>query len=193
MKKYILSLDSSTTSARAIIFDHDQNVVGVESKEFTQHYPKSGWVEHDPMEIYATQYGVLIEVMTKNGISEKEIAAVGITNQRETAVVWNKKTGAPIYNAIVWQCRRTADYCEDLKKKGLSEYIKHKTGLVIDAYFTATKIRWILDNVEGAREMADKGELMCGTVDSWLLYKFCGEHKTDRTNASRTMLFDIRE
>ncbi len=193
MKKYILSLDSGTTGCRAIIFDHDQNVVGVESKEFTQHYPKAGWVEHDPMDIYATQYGVLIEVMSKNGISEKEIAAVGITNQRETAVVWNKKTGAPIYNAIVWQCRRTADYCEDLKKKGLSEYIKNTTGLVIDAYFTATKIRWILDNVKGAWEAADKGELMCGTVDSWLLYKFCGEHRTDRTNASRTMLYDIKK
>ncbi len=193
MKKYILSLDSGTTSCRAILFDHGQNIVGVASKELTQYYPSAGWVEHDPLEIYAAQYGVMVEVMIKNGISEKEIAAIGITNQRETAVVWNKKTGEPIYNAIVWQCRRTADYCESLKKRGLSEYIKEKTGLVIDAYFTATKIRWILDNVAGAAEAADRGELLCGTVDSWLLYKFSGEHKTDRTNASRTMLFDIHD
>ncbi len=193
MEKYILALDSGTTSCRAILFDKQQNIIGIAGKEFRQIYPHAGWVEHDPLEIYAAQYGVMMEVLIKSGISEKEIAAIGITNQRETAVVWDKKTGAPIYNAIVWQCRRTADYCETLKKGELADYITESTGLVIDAYFTGTKIRWILDNVEGARESADKGELMCGTVDSWLLYKLTGEHKTDRTNASRTMLYNIHE
>ncbi len=193
MKKYILALDSGTTSCRAILFDKDQNIIGIAGKEFKQHYPQSGWVEHDPLEIYAAQYGVMMEVLIKSGISENEVAAIGITNQRETAVVWDKNTGAPIYNAIVWQCRRTADYCEALKKSEIADHIQKSTGLVIDAYFTGTKIRWILDNVEGARELAEKGDLMCGTVDSWLLYKFTGEHKTDRTNASRTMLYNIHD
>ncbi len=193
MKRYILALDSGTTSCRAILFDKEQNIIGIAGKEFKQLYPRAGWVEHDPLEIYAAQYGVMMEVLIKSGVSETEIAAIGITNQRETAVVWDKKTGAPIYNAIVWQCRRTADYCETLKKSELAEYIQNSTGLVIDAYFTGTKIRWILDNVEGARELADKDQLMCGTVDSWLLYKLTGEHKTDRTNASRTMLYNIHD
>lgn len=195
MEKYILSLDQGTTSSRAIIFDKNQNIHGIAQKEFTQIYPKAGWVEHNPMEIWSSQYGVLQEVMTKTNITQDQIAAIGITNQRETTIVWDKETGEPVCNAIVWQCRRTADICEELKKEGLEEYIKENTGLVIDAYFSATKIKWILDNIKGTREKANKGELLFGTVDTWLVWKLTnGEvHVTDYTNASRTMLFNIKE
>lgn len=195
MDKYILALDQGTTSSRAIIFDKEQNIYGIEQKEFKQIYPKEGWVEHDPMEIWASQYGVLQEVLAKTNIEPEQIAAIGITNQRETAIVWDKQTGEPIYNAIVWQCRRTADICEKLKSDGFDKYIKENTGLLIDAYFSATKVKWILDNVEGAREKADKGDLLFGTVDTWLLWKLTNGrvHVTDYTNASRTMLFNIRE
>lgn len=195
MDKYILALDQGTTSSRAIIFDKEQNIYGIAQKEFKQIYPKEGWVEHDPMEIWASQYGVLQEVLAKTNIEPEQIAAIGITNQRETAIVWDKQTGEPIYNAIVWQCRRTADICEKLKSDGFDKYIKENTGLLIDAYFSATKVKWILDNVEGAREKADKGDLLFGTVDTWLLWKLTNGrvHVTDYTNASRTMLFNIRE
>lgn len=195
MKKYIIALDQGTTSSRAIVFDKEQNILGVSQKEFTQIYPKEGWVEHDPLEIWATQYGVLQEVIAKTNISQDEVAAIGITNQRETTIVWDKNTGAPIYNAIVWQCRRTADICDNLKSKGLEGYIKENTGLVVDAYFSGTKIKWILDNVEGAREKAERGELLFGTVDTWLVWKLTnGEvHVTDYTNASRTMLYNIKD
>lgn len=195
MEKFILSLDQGTTSSRAIIFDKDQNIHGIAQKEFTQIYPKTGWVEHNPMEIWSSQYGVLQEVMAKTNITQDQIAAIGITNQRETTIVWDKETGEPVCNAIVWQCRRTSDICEELKKEGLEEYIKENTGLVIDAYFSATKIKWILDNIEGAREKADNGELLFGTVDTWLVWKLTnGEvYVTDYTNASRTMLFNIKE
>ena len=192
-KKYIIALDQGTTSSRAIIFDHDVNVVAMAQKEFTQIYPKSGWVEHDPMEIWSSQRSVLTEVLAKSGVSSKEIAGIGITNQRETTVVWEKSTGRPVYNAIVWQCRRTAAKCEELKAQGLEEHIRNTTGLVTDAYFSGTKINWILDNVEGAREKAAKGELLFGTIDTWLTWKLTnGEaHVTDYTNASRTLLYDI--
>lgn len=195
MEKYIVSLDQGTTSSRAIIFDKEQNILNVSQKEFTQIYPKEGWVEHDPMEIWATQYGVLQEVLAKSNITQENIAAVGITNQRETTVVWDKNTGIPIYNAIVWQCRRTAEFCDELKERGLEEYIKESTGLVVDAYFSATKIKWILDNVEGAREKAENGELLFGTIDTWLVWKLTNGkvHVTDYTNASRTMLYNIKE
>ena len=195
MDKYILALDQGTTSSRAIIFDKEQNIYGIAQKEFKQIYPKEGWVEHDPMEIWASQYGVLQEALAKTNIEPEQIAAIGITNQRETAIVWDKQTGEPIYNAIVWQCRRTADICEKLKSNGFDKYIKENTGLLIDAYFSATKVKWILDNVEGAREKADKGDLLFGTVDTWLLWKLTNGrvHVTDYTNASRTMLFNIRE
>ena len=195
MKKYIVALDQGTTSSRAIVFDKEQNIYGIAQKEFTQIYPKEGWVEHNPMEIWSSQYGVLQEVMAKTNIKQEEIAAIGITNQRETTIVWDKETGEPIYNAIVWQCRRTAKICEELKEEGLDKYIKENTGLVIDAYFSATKIKWILDNIEGAREKAGAGKLLFGTVDTWLLWKLTnGEvHVTDYTNASRTMLYNIKE
>ena len=195
MERYVLSLDQGTTSSRAIIFDKEQNIYGVAQKEFNQIYPKEGWVEHDPMEIWASQYGVLQEVLAKTNISPEQIAAIGITNQRETAIVWDKQTGEPVYNAIVWQCRRTADICEKLKSDGFDKYIKENTGLLIDAYFSATKIKWILDNVDGARERAEKGKLLFGTVDTWLLWKLTNGrvHVTDYTNASRTMLFNIRD
>ena len=195
MKKYIVALDQGTTSSRAIIFDKEQNIIGVSQKEFNQIYPREGWVEHDPMEIWATQYSVLQEVMAKCNITQENIAAIGITNQRETTIVWDKNTGVPIYNAIVWQCRRTADICDDLKERdGLVDYIRENTGLVLDAYFSGTKIKWILDNVEGAREKAEKGELLFGTVDSWLVWKLTNGkvHVTDYTNASRTMIFNIK-
>lgn len=195
MNKYVVSLDQGTTSSRAIIFDNEQNILGVSQKEFTQIYPKEGWVEHDPMEIWATQYSVLQEVMAKTNITQENIAAIGITNQRETTIVWDKHTGMPIYNAIVWQCRRTAEICDTLRKEpGLEEYIKENTGLVLDAYFSGTKIKWILDNVEGAREKAENGDLLFGTVDTWLVWKLTNGkvHVTDYTNASRTMLFNIK-
>ncbi len=193
MEKYIIAIDQGTTSSRAIIFDKQQQMVGSSQKEFTQIYPKEGWVEHDPMEIWASQYGVLQEVMAQNNLTQENIAAIGITNQRETTIIWDKVTGVPIYNAIVWQCRRTADFCEELKAKGWEEYIKQNTGLVLDAYFSATKIKWILDHVEGARERAKKGELLFGTVDTWLIWKLTNGkvHVTDYTNASRTMIFNI--
>ena len=193
MKKYIVSLDQGTTSSRAIIFDRMQNIVAVAQKEFPQIYPRAGWVEHDPMELYSSQYGVMMEAVTRSGIQVQDIAAIGITNQRETTVIWDKKTGKPIYHAIVWQCRRTAEICDELRAQGLEEYIKNTTGLVLDAYFSATKIKWILDHVEGVRERAERGELLFGTVDTWLIWKLTGGkvHATDYTNASRTMLFDI--
>ena len=193
MKKYILALDEGTTSARAILFDKKGTAVSVSQHEFTQIYPKEGYVEHDPLEIYSAQYSALTEAIAKIGAEPTEIAAVGITNQRETAIVWDKTTGKPIYNAIVWQCKRTAPLCEELKKQGLEDYISKTTGLRIDAYFSATKIKWLLDNVEGAREKAENGELLFGTVDTWLIWKLSGGkiHVTDYTNASRTMLFDI--
>lgn len=195
MEKYVIALDQGTTSSRAIVFDNEQNIYGISQKELTQIYLNEGWVEHNPMEIWASQYGVLQEVLAKTNITPDKIAAIGITNQRETTIVWDKETGEPIYNAIVWQCRRTADICEELKKEGFEEYIKRNTGLIIDAYFSATKIKWILDNVEGAREKAEDGKLLFGTVDTWLVWKLTNgnAHLTDYTNASRTMLFNIRE
>ena len=193
MKKYIVALDQGTTSSRAMVFDRAQNIVAAAQKEFPQIYPKAGWVEHDPMELYSCQYGVMMEAITRSGIDVQQIAAVGITNQRETTVVWEKDTGRPIYNAIVWQCRRTAELCDALRAAGLEQYIRQTTGLVLDAYFSATKIRWILDHVPGAQERAERGELLFGTVDTWLIWKLTGGkvHVTDYTNASRTMLFDI--
>jgi len=191
--KYIMALDQGTTSSRAIIFDENGTIKGVTNREFTQIYPKPGWVEHDPMEIWGSQNGVAREVLSKSGLTPSDIAAIGITNQRETTIVWDKNTGKPVYNAIVWQCRRTAPICDELKAKGLTETIREKTGLVIDAYFSGTKIKWILDNVEGAREKAEKGELLFGNVDTWLIWNLTGGkvHVTDYSNASRTMLFNI--
>ncbi|MGI5893505.1 MAG: glycerol kinase GlpK [Candidatus Merdivicinus sp.] len=193
MKKYVIALDQGTTSSRAVIFDRNQKILNIAQREYTQYYPKEGWVEHDPLEIYASQYGVLMDVLLMSGIPMEEIAAIGITNQRETTIVWEKKTGKPIYNAIVWQCRRTAGICEKLKEDGYGDLIRERTGLLPDAYFSGTKIKWILENVPGARERAEKGELLFGTVDSWLIWKFTGGlvHATDYTNASRTMLFNI--
>lgn len=196
MKKYVIALDQGTTSSRAIIFDKDQNILDISQKEFTQIYPHEGWVEHNPMEIWSSQYGVLQEVLAKSNITQEEIAAIGITNQRETTIVWDKYTGEPVYNAIVWQCRRTAAIVDELKKdKEFAKYVKENTGLLLDAYFSATKIKWILDNVEGAREKAEKGELLFGTVDTWLVWKLTNGkvHVTDYTNASRTMLYNIKE
>ncbi|MDE0559369.1 glycerol kinase GlpK [Algoriphagus sp. NF] len=192
-KPYIMSLDQGTTSSRAIIFDKQGQIVSVAQKEFKQHFPKQGWVEHDPVEIWTSQSSVMIESLVNKGISVDQIAAIGITNQRETTIVWDRKSGKPIFNAIVWQDRRTAAFCDSLKEKGHSEMIASKTGLIIDAYFSATKIRWILENVEGARKKAEAGELAFGTVDSWLIWNLTkGEkHLTDITNASRTMLFNI--
>ncbi|CAM2856779.1 glycerol kinase GlpK [Erysipelothrix tonsillarum] len=194
MKDYIITLDQGTTSSRAIIFDKDYNLITKAQTETTQIYPQQGWVEQDPMEIWATQSGVLNEVLARAGISPEQIETIGITNQRETTVVWNRHTGRPIYNAIVWQCRRTAPICDELHEAGLSDYIKANTGLIIDAYFSGTKVKWILDHVEGARELAERGDLLFGTVDSWLLYKLTGGkvHATDYTNASRTMLYNIK-
>ena len=194
MKKYVLALDEGTTSARAILFDRQANIVSMAQHEIPQKYPKPGWVEQDPMDIYANQYSALTECIAKSGISPDEIAAVGITNQRETVILWDKNTGKPVCNAIVWQCRRTADICDKLKAEGWANYIKNNTGLVVDAYFSGTKIKWILDNVEGAREKAEKGDLLFGTVDTWLVWKLTGGrvHVTDYTNASRTMLYNIK-
>jgi glycerol kinase len=193
MGKYILALDQGTTSSRAVLFDREQNLVGMIQKEFAQIYPREGWVEHDPLEIYSSQYAVMMELITQFDIPAREIAAIGITNQRETTVVWDRSTGRPVYNAIVWQCRRTAEIVDELVGKGLERHIRKTTGLVPDAYFSGTKIKWILDHVEGAREKAKRGELLFGTVDSWLLWKLTdgAVHCTDYTNASRTMLFDI--
>ena len=196
MERYVVALDQGTTSSRAIIFDKEQNILDVCQKEFTQIYPKQGWVEHNPLEIWSSQYGVLQEVMAKANITQENIAAIGITNQRETTIVWDKNTGEPVYNAIVWQCRRTASIVEELKEdKEFVDYVKENTGLLLDAYFSATKIKWILDNVEGVRERAEKGELLFGTVDTWLVWKLTNGkvHVTDYTNASRTMLYNIKE
>ena len=195
MKKYILALDQGTSSSRAIAFDKSGSSVSVSQKEFTQYFPKPGWVEHDPMEIWSSEYSVLTEVMTSLGLGGNDIAAIGITNQRETTIVWDAATGKPVYNAIVWQDRRTSEYCDSLKAAGLTEKIRSKTGLIIDAYFSGTKIKWILDNVPGVRERAERGELRFGTVDSWLVWNLTGGavHVTDVTNASRTMLYNIHE
>ncbi len=192
-EKYILALDAGTTSSRAIVFNHKGEICAIGQKEFTQIFPQSGWVEHDPYEIWSSQASVIAEAITKIGINGTNIAAIGITNQRETTLVWNRKTGEPIYNAIVWQDRRTSGYCDNLKNEGLISFIREKTGLVIDAYFSATKIKWILDNVPGARDKANRGELAFGTVDTWLVWQLTrGEqHITDVSNASRTMLFNI--
>ena len=194
MEEYILALDQGTTSSRAIIFDHDGKIRSVVQKEFKQIFPQSGWVEHDPNEIWSTQAGVAAEATVKMGINGTNIKAIGITNQRETTIVWDRNTGEPVYNAIVWQDRRTAAFCDQLKKDGKEAMVRSKTGLVIDSYFSGTKIKWILDNVEGARDKANAGELAFGTVDSWLVWKFTrgAVHVTDVTNASRTMLFNIR-
>ena len=191
--KYILALDQGTTSSRAILFDHEQNIAGIAQKEFTQLYPRQGWVEHDPMEIYASQYAVMMEVIAQTGVNARDISAIGVTNQRETTILWDRRTGRPIYNAIVWQCRRTAGIIDALKEKGLSGYIRETTGLVPDAYFSGTKIKWILDQTPGARVRARRGEILFGTVDSWLVWKLTGgaAHVTDYTNASRTMIYNI--
>lgn len=193
MAQYLLALDQGTTSSRAILFDDQQNIVGISQKEFTQHYPRQGWVEQDPMEIYSSQYGVMMEVIAKSGVEVRDIRGIGITNQRETTIIWDAKTGRPVYPAIVWQCRRTADMVDRLKEQGLGDYIRETTGLVPDAYFSATKIAWILDRVPDGRQRAKAGELLFGTVDSWLIWKLTGGavHVTDYTNASRTMLFNI--
>ncbi|VEI58734.1 glycerol kinase [Pasteurella multocida] len=193
-KKYIIALDQGTTSSRAVLLDHDANVVEIAQREFTQIYPQAGWVEHNPMEIWATQSSTLNEVVAKAGITSDQIVAIGITNQRETTIVWEKETGKPVYNAIVWQCRRTTDITDKLKEDGYEDYIRKTTGLVVDPYFSGTKVKWILDNVEGAREKAERGELLFGTVDTWLVWKLTQGrvHVTDYTNASRTMLFNIR-
>lgn len=194
-KKYIAALDQGTTSSRCILFDREQNIVSLAQKEFPQVYPQAGWVEQDPADLYATQYGVLIEALAKKGIGAEELAGIGITNQRETTVIWDRETGLPVCNAIVWQCRRTAELCEEiLRDAELTGYIRETTGLPVDAYFSATKIRWILDHVPGARERAKEGKLLFGTVDTWLVWKLTGGrvHVTDYTNASRTMLFNIR-
>ena len=195
MEQYILSLDQGTTSSRAILFDQNQDIIGTSQKEFTQYFPQDGWVEHNPMEIWSSQYAVMMEVIAQTGISPKDIAAIGITNQRETTILWDRATGQPIYNAIVWQCRRTADIVDQLVAQGLTNHIRRTTGLLPDAYFSGTKIKWILDHVEGAREKAKRGEVLFGTVDTWLLWKLTGGkvHVTDYTNASRTMLYDIHK
>ena len=195
MAKYVMALDQGTTSSRCIIFNEKGTIASVAQKEFTQIYPKGGWVEHDPIEIWSTQLGVATEAMAKLGITATDISAIGITNQRETTVVWNKHTGQPVYNAIVWQCRRTAEICDELREKGLDKMFTEKTGLILDAYFSGTKIKWILDNVEGAREEAEKGNLLFGTIDTWLIWNLTkGKvHVTDYTNASRTLIFNIHE
>ena len=196
MSRYVLALDQGTTSSRAILFDNEQNIIAVRQREFEQLYPQQGWVEHDPMEIWSSQYGVMNEVVAQSGVDAHDIAAIGITNQRETTILWEKATGRPIYNAIVWQCRRTTPLVDELlSQPGMAEYIKENTGLVPDAYFSATKIKWILDHVPGARKRAQAGEILFGTVDSWLVWKLTGGkvHVTDRTNASRTMLYNIHK
>ncbi|MCA0959003.1 glycerol kinase GlpK [Muricauda ruestringensis] len=193
MNQYILALDQGTTSSRAVVFDKKGTIVSMAQKEFTQIFPRPGWVEHDPSEIWSTQAGVAAEAVSKKGLKSTQLAAIGITNQRETVVVWDKNTGEPVYNAIVWQDKRTADYCDELKKEGKSDIIRKKTGLVIDSYFSGTKVKWILDNVEGARQKANNGNLIMGTIDTWLIWKMSDGalHITDVTNASRTMLFNI--
>ena len=195
MAKYIMALDSGTTSNRCILFNEQGEMCSVAQREFTQYFPKPGWVEHDAEEIWNTQFVVCGEAMRKIGASASDIAAIGITNQRETTIIWDKETGEPIHNAIVWQCRRTSEYCDSLVANGLTDKFREKTGLVIDAYFSGTKVKWLLDNVEGAREKANEGKLLFGTVDSWLIWKLTkGKvHVIDYSNASRTMLFNIKE
>ena len=190
---YIMALDAGTTSNRCILFNEKGEMCSVAQKEFTQYFPKPGWVEHDANEIWTTQLGVALSAMNQVGASAADIAAIGITNQRETTIVWDRDTGEPIYHAIVWQCRRTSEYCDELKARGLTEKFRQKTGLIIDAYFSATKLKWILDHIPGARERAERGELLFGTVETWLIWKLtCGKlHVTDYTNASRTMMFNI--
>ena len=192
-EKYVISLDEGTTSCRALLIDHSGRIRGTSQKEFSQIYPDKGWVEHDADEIYKLQLKMMKNVITDNNVTSDEISAIGITNQRETTVVWDKSTGKPVYNAIVWQCRRTAPICDQLKKEGYADLLQNKTGLVLDAYFSATKIKWILDNVDGVRERAEKGELLFGTIDSWLIWNLTAGkvHVTDYSNASRTMLFNI--
>ncbi|MGB3142783.1 MAG: glycerol kinase GlpK, partial [Maribacter sp.] len=192
-RQFIISLDQGTTSSRALLVDHEGQIQGMVQKEFKQIFPKSGWVEHDPMEILSSQLEVLEELLKKDKVQASEVLGIGITNQRETTVVWDKNTGEPVYNAIVWQDKRTASICEHLKKLGLTEHVKKTTGLVIDSYFSGTKVKWILDNVPGARKKADAGELLMGTIDSWLVWNMTKDHKhcTDYTNASRTMIYDI--
>lgn len=192
-KKYVVAFDQGTTSSRAIVFDHDAQIVSIAQREFGQIYPKAGWVEQDPIEIWATQSAVWVEALAQASISSQQVAAIGITNQRETTIIWNKHTGKPIYNAIVWQSRQSTEICQQLKSMGLEDYIRKTTGLVIDPYFSATKIKWILDHVEGSRQLAEQGDLLFGTVDTWLIWKLTNGavHVTDYTNASRTMLFDI--
>ena len=193
MADYIMALDAGTTSNRCILFDKQGRMCSVAQKEFTQYFPKPGWVEHDANEIWTTQLGVALSAMNAIGASAADIAAIGIANQRETTIVWDRNTGEPVYRAIVWQCRRTSAYCDELKARGLTDWFRQKTGLVIDAYFSATKLKWILDNVAGARARAEAGELLFGTVETWLIWKLtCGKvHVTDYSNASRTMLFNI--
>lgn len=193
MAKYVMALDAGTTSNRCILFNEKGEIVSLAQKEFTQYFPQPGWVEHDASEIWSTQLGVAVEAMSKVGADAEDIAAIGITNQRETVVVWDKETGEPICPAIVWQCRRTAEYCDSLKERGLTEMIRKKTGLIIDAYFSGTKIKWILEHVDGATQRAEKGELLFGTIETWLIWKLTKGrvHVTDYSNASRTMLFNI--
>ena len=195
MSKYIMALDAGTTSNRCILFDEKGEICSIAQKEFTQYFPKPGWVEHDANEIWSSQLGVAVEAMAKLGLGADDIAAIGITNQRETTIVWDKSTGEPVYNAIVWQCRRTSEYCDTLKDKGLTDKFREKTGLIIDAYFSGTKLKWILDNVDGVRERAEKGELLFGTVETWLIWKLTKgkAHVTDYSNASRTLLFNIKD
>ena len=195
MAKYILALDQGTTSSRAILFDHEQNILAIRQHELTQHYPHEGWVEQDPMDIWSTQYAAMLEVLAAAGVSPAEVAGIGITNQRETTILWERDTGRPVYNAIVWQCRRTAGIVDELVRQGLGGHIRQTTGLIPDAYFSGTKIKWILDHVEEAREKAARGEILFGTIDSWLVWKLTGGrvHITDATNAARTMIFDIHK
>ena len=195
MAKYVMALDAGTTSNRCILFDEKGEICSVAQKEFTQYFPKPGWVEHNANEIWSSQLGVAVEAMSKIDAEASDIAAIGITNQRETAIVWDKNTGEPVYHAIVWQCRRTAEYCDELKAKGYTDMFRKKTGLIIDAYFSGTKIKWILDNVPGAREKAERGELLFGTVETWIIWKLTkGKvHVTDYSNACRTLLFNITE
>jgi len=191
MEKYILAFDQGTTSSRTIVFDHTGNIIAVSQKEFTQYYPKPGWVEHDPVEIWQTQISTAREALKKAGIEAGQVSAIGITNQRETTVLWEKDTGKPVYNAIVWQCRRTADICSELKTAGLEDTIRKKTGLLLDPYFSGTKVKWIFENVPGIRKRAENSEILFGTVDSWLIYKLTGNHATEPSNASRTLLYNI--
>ena len=194
-KKYIMALDLGTTSCRAILFNHEGEICSVAQKEFTQHFPQPGWVEHDAEEIWATQLGLMYEAMSKLNVTPEDIAGIGITNQRETTVVWDKVTGRPVHRAIVWQCRRTAEYCDTLKSKGYGEMFREKTGLVLDAYFSGTKLHWILENVPGARQKAAEGRFLFGTIDTWIIWKLTGGkvHVTDYSNASRTLMYNIHQ